>query len=204
MTALLDVNALTVTFNTGVTVGPLSLRRDRGVVWLRGANGSGKSTLLRCLCGERPASTGSVRIAGEDPFESPAVRARVSLVGTAAELPEYLTVDEAWRMMASLRGQRGWSGTALRDALDLPGNLALRHASSGQRRRAELVAALAGDPDILLMDEVFTTLDTTGCAVLSEWLDSWRSGRLVVITSHTPLPVAVDEEVDLRRTALPA
>jgi ABC-2 type transport system ATP-binding protein len=197
MTALLDVQALTVTFDTGVTVGPLSLRRDTGIVWLRGPNGSGKSTLLRCLCGERPATTGQVRINGEDPFATPSARARVSLVKTTPELPDYLTVDEAWRMMASLRGQRHWRGEALRDALDLPGGLALRHASSGQRRRAELVAALAGDPDILLMDEVFTTLDTSGAALLAEWLEDWRNKRLVVITSHTPLPITADEQVNL-------
>lgn len=201
MTTLLDVNNLRVTFSTGVTVGPLTLRNDRGLVWLQGANGSGKSTLMRCLCGERPASSGHVRIAGEDPFQSPAVRARVSLITTTPELPEYLTVDEAWRMMASLRGDRSWRGDSLRDALDLPGNLALRHASSGQRRRAELVAALAGDPDILLLDEVFTTLDTAGAAVLSQWLDGWRSERLVILTSHTPLPVKADVHIDLQRAA---
>jgi ABC-type molybdenum transport system ATPase subunit/photorepair protein PhrA len=54
---------------------------------------------------------------------------------------------------------------------------------------AELVAALAADPPILLLDEPFANLDAVGGEVLAGWLRAWAAERLVVLTGHAPPPV---------------
>jgi ABC-type multidrug transport system ATPase subunit len=121
-------------------------------------------------------------------------------VGSAPAVPElsgFLHVDEAWRMMAALRGRPGWDGAPARDALGLPGGRSLDALSVGQRRKAELLAAMAGDPAVLLLDEVFAPLDPDATAVVAGWIAAWRATRLVVLTGHGAVPVEPDVVVTL-------
>lgn len=92
--------------------------------------------------------------------------------------------------MAALRGAADWDGAALRDRLCVPGSLPLSHCSAGQRRRAELLAALAGDPRVLLLDETFAHLDDHGCEVLRGLVEEWRADGCVVLVHHGVPPGA--------------
>ncbi|MES2644700.1 MAG: ATP-binding cassette domain-containing protein [Myxococcota bacterium] len=179
------------------TVGPLDARWGPGVVLLRGPNGCGKTTLLRVACGERAPDGGTVYIDGRDPARDAEVRAHVSFLPAVPELSGFLQVDEAWRMMAALRGRPGWDGAPARDALGLPGGRRLDALSVGQRRKAELLAAMAGDPAVLLLDEVFAPLDPDATAVVAAWIAAWRVTRLVVVTGHGAVPVEPDVVVTL-------
>lgn len=179
------------------TVGPLDARWGPGVVHLRGPNGSGKTTLLRVACGERPPDAGTVRLDGRDPAHHAGARAHISFLPAVPELSGFLQVDEAWRMMAALRGRPAWDGAPARDALGLPAARRLDALSVGQRRKAELLAALAGDPAVLLLDEVFAPLDPDASAVVARWIEGWRATRLVVLTGHGVVPVGADVIVDL-------
>ena len=109
----------------------------------------------------------------------------------------YLTVDESWQLLAGLRGAPGWDGRPLREALGLPGHIKLSAASDGQARKAELLAALAGDPPVLLLDEPLALMDAATVALLSDWVEGWRANRVVLATSHEALPFAIDSEATL-------
>jgi len=109
-----------------------------------------------------------------------------------AELPDFLTVDEAWQQIAALRGAADFDGARHRDALALPGGLLLAHASAGQRRMAEFLCAIAGAPDVLLLDEVFANLDPRRVACIVGLLDAWRHEHVILVTSHLALPLSVD------------
>jgi len=175
----------------GFAVGPVDLDVTPGLFLLRGPNGSGKTTLLRLLCGGLLPTRGRVRVCGGDPADHRA-RRHVALLPATPELPGFLRVDEAWQTLAALRGTPTWDGTPLCDALGLPAALRLDQASAGQRRKAELVATLAGDPEVLLLDEPFANLDDDASEVLSGWLGKWRGDRVVLVASQTRLPVQPD------------
>lgn len=179
----------------GTTLGPLDLRIDAGIVWLRGDNGTGKTSLLRAIATAIPRSAGTVHIDGSDPEIDEVARGRVGFVPARPSLPGFLTVDEGWRMLADLRRRPDWDGRALREALGLPGSLRLDRASTGMRRKAELVAALAGDPAVLLFDETLANLDASGRHTLLAWLEDHRADRAIVLTHHGSLPLAPDSEV---------
>ena len=181
---------------TGFSVGPIDLDLGPGLHYLRGQNGAGKSTLLRCLCGGLRRTEGAVDVCGLD-VERPAARAQVALVPGRPSLPTYLTVDESWQLLAGLRGAPGWDGRPLREALGLPGHIKLSAASDGQARKAELLAALAGDPPVLLLDEPLALMDAATVALLSDWVEGWRANRVVLATSHEALPFAIDSEATL-------
>jgi len=192
MSALIAADDLRYRYPTGFQAGPLTFSSGPGVVHLTGPNGSGKTTLLRCLCGALRGFSGSVRIRGVDPREV-AARRDVALLSAEPELPEFLTVDEAWQQLAAIRGVPDWAGGTLRDRLDLPPGLRVGHASAGQRRLIELLVAAAGDPAVLLLDEPFANLDPDRAHRVRTLLEAWRATRAIVITSHLPLPLQPDQ-----------
>lgn len=192
---LLGCRSLTMTFPNGFVAGPLTIRLSAGVHHLRGRNGAGKSTLLRCLCGAWRASEGEVSVLGRDPRTSTEARRDIALVSAEPELPTFLTVDEAWRELAAIRGAPGWDGSALRAQMGLPGGLPLGHCSAGQRRLAEILTGLAGDPAVLLLDEPFANLDPVSTAIVARCIEGLRASRVVLLTSHGPVPVATDSVV---------
>ena len=200
MTPHLQVTNLRMRFYTGFEAGPLNLDLRPGIHHLEGANGTGKTTLLRCLCGHFKPTAGTVRVCGQDPAEDPKARRHISLMPAESELPDFLTVDEAWQQIATLRGEPDFEGQSLRQAFDIPGGLLLAHASAGQRKIAEFLCAVAGNPSVMLFDEVFANLDPGRAERITTLLESWRSERVIVVTSHLPLPMAADSRCALNES----
>lgn len=198
MDDVLVLEALEVRYRSGFSVGPVSARLGPGVYHMKGGNGSGKSTLLRAMCAEIEPYQGRCLVCGVDTWRVPAGRRDVSYVSASPELPTFLKVDECWSFFAAMRGRPDWEGGPWREALGIDGSLPLAHASSGQRRRAELLAAIAGEPAVLLLDEVFTHLDAEAVEVLAGWIEGWREERVVWLTSHSELPVVPDAVWEMR------
>ncbi|MCO4745861.1 MAG: ATP-binding cassette domain-containing protein [Proteobacteria bacterium] len=200
----LSVNDLRYRYPDGTTLGPLTLSATTGVVHLQGPNGSGKTTLLRVVGGVLEPSSGSVRLDGSDPFHHAPTRAHIGACAPAAELPGFLTATEAWRQWAAFRGAPSWNGAPLLAELDLPAHLRLDQMSSGQRRRAELIAALAGDPHLILLDETFTHLDDAGVHWLIDAIGRMRGQHLFVLSHHGELPLEADVTLTMPQAQRPA
>jgi len=196
---ILELEDFAVRYRSGFGVGPVSGALGPGVYHLRGENGAGKSSLLRAMCAEIRPHRGSCRVYGEDVWVDVRARRHIAYLAPSPELPVWLHVDEAWRLFASLRGAPEWDGAPWREALGIDPGLRLAHASSGQRRRAELLAATAGDPSVLLLDEVFTHLDTGAVELLCAWIEGWRAERVVIWTGHAEVPVRSDRTFSLER-----
>jgi ABC-2 type transport system ATP-binding protein len=188
---------LAYTYPSGFRAGPLRLDLGPGVHQLSAANGRGKTTLLRCLCGENRRSQGTLSVCGHDPRHEVEGRRAIAYWAAEPELPDVLTVDEAWQQLAAIRGAPRWDGDALRIRLDVPGALPMGHCSAGQRRLAELLAAAAGDPPVLLLDEPFANLDPEHVDRLVAVLEDWRAERVLLLTSHSPPPLPVNSVTTL-------
>ncbi len=163
-----------------------------GLTHLAGGNGAGKTTLLRVLCAELPPWSGRVALDGRDPAVDTATRARIAFLPAVPELPGFLSVREGWRLLAAVRDRGTWDGAGLERRFALDPHRRLDQLSVGQRRKAELIAALAGDPDVLLLDEVLAPLDPDSVAAVCEVLEERRSGRIILLTSHGALRIVPD------------
>jgi heme ABC exporter ATP-binding subunit CcmA len=156
--------------------------RSGEVLAVSGPNGSGKSTLLRVLAGLTTPSVGSISTQAEAGVEA----ARIAFVGHASHLLGALTATENLRLAMRLARRTGAPERWL-DAVGVgaaSGRLC-QELSSGTQRRVALARALITDPDILLLDEPFTSLDEAGADLVERVLSQEAAdGRMVVLASH--------------------
>src|SRR5262249_30326494 len=118
---------------------------------LVGRNGAGKSTLLKILAGEPIADAGSR-------FAQPG--ATVATLAQEPDSPGHATVgDYVARALADALGPADYRVAALLAEVTLDGARHPGELSGGEARRAALVRALVGAPDILLLDEPTNHLD---------------------------------------------
>lgn len=167
-------------------------------VMLSGPSGSGKTTLLSILGCVLTATSGSVRLLGEEITayrfdELP--RLRLSYIGfvfQAHNLIASLDAQENVALLLTLRGRP--RKLALEEATHLLELVNLadkrssrpRDLSGGQRQRVAIARALAGSPPILLADEPTAALDAHNGLVITEMLRALakEQGRTVVVVTH--------------------
>jgi len=150
-----------------VAVGGLSCDVAQGsFVALVGASGSGKSTLLKMVNTLVEPTAGRVLFRGEDVsgLKPPSLRRRVGYVFQGIGLFPHLTVAENIAIGPRLSGERVASERIdeLLELVELQSGMAVRmpdELSGGQRQRVGVARALAGEPELLLMDEPFGALD---------------------------------------------
>lgn len=202
--SLLEVRDLVVSFGKAFRVGPANFAMDRGVLHIRGPNGRGKTTLMRAMSGGLIPQQGKVLVAGKDVHRSTEARRRIALVSAISEVPDCLSVAEAYQFTASIRGAPSWDGSAFCSKLNLDPRLPIAIASAGQRQKAELICGLAGDPDVLLLDETFAHLDKESMKQLTKWIAEWSSTRVVVFIHHGDVGIVPDAilHVDGERVSL--
>lgn len=155
------------------------------VFCLLGPNGVGKTTIVEILEGFRPATAGTVRVLGFDP-SAQELRERTGVVLQECGFPRHMKVGEllrAWRMYYP----RSLPQADLLEVVELTeeeGSL-VRRLSGGQRRRLDFALALAGDPDLIFLDEPTTGFDPE--ARLRCWtvIGNLRSlGKTIILTTH--------------------
>ena len=200
----LDLAHITVRYGGHVALNDVSLTAPAGrITGLIGPNGAGKTTLFNVASGLVRPAAGTLRLHGADLSAlDPAARARQGLGRTfqKMELFDSLTVRENVSLgrEAALAGRRPWRhlaetgteqrsrGEAAEQALRLAGiaDLAGRPVaalSTGQRRLVELARCLAGQFDVLLLDEPSSGLDGAETARFGEILTRVVAARAVGI-----------------------
>src|SRR5204862_1085914 len=166
----------------------VDLTIERGEVFaLLGPNGAGKTTTVEILEGYRDATSGDVRVLGLDPSAHPlALRERVGVVLQECGFPSHLKVGElldAWRAYYP-------APRALEELLDIvelgdERSTRVRKLSGGQRRRLDFALALAGDPDLIFLDEPTTGFDPEARRRCWTAIENLRSlGKTIVLTTH--------------------
>lgn len=157
------------------------------VLALLGPNGAGKTTTIEILEGYRSATSGAVRVLGLAAAGQPsALRARIGVVLQECGFPSYLKVGEILDAQC-----RYFPNPRHRDELlelvelrDEAGKLT-RHLSGGQRRRLDLALALAGDPELVFLDEPTTGFDPEARQRCWSAIENLRAlGKTVLLTTH--------------------
>ncbi len=161
--------------------------RRSEVFCLLGPNGAGKTTTLEILEGFRARTGGSATVLGLDPAAQPArLRERIGIVLQECGFPRLARVGE---LIGSWRGYYAHP-RPLDDLLEVTGltsdrNTPVRKLSGGQRRRLDFALALAGDPDLVFLDEPTTGFDPEARRKLWSTVENLRAiGKTIMLTTH--------------------
>jgi iron(III) transport system ATP-binding protein len=160
----LEIQGIGKSFGTTQVLDGIDLNIDDGeFVALLGPSGCGKTTLLRILCGIESASTGKVRLRGQDITLMPPAQRGFGVVFQSYALFPNLNAAQnvAYGLRGLARDKREQRVREMLDLVGLAGHAASHPAqlSGGQQQRVALARALAPSPRLVLLDEPLSALD---------------------------------------------
>jgi len=149
-----------------------------------GNNGSGKSTLLRLLAQIEQPDSGDIRFAGRSiRGDRKFLRTRLGYVPQDHGLMPDITVKQQLNLWQKACGISGPIPEELDALLGLTQLLPMRtdKLSGGMQRRVSIAMALLSQPDVLVMDEATTGLDSHYSAAVLDWLEHFlaQGGRMI-------------------------
>ncbi|MBU0902602.1 MAG: ABC transporter ATP-binding protein [Gammaproteobacteria bacterium] len=198
---MIEFNNVTKTYGLAAhapkALDDVSLRIGRGeLVVLIGASGSGKSTLLKMINRMEQPDSGRVMLDGQDTAHMPLreLRLRMGYVIQSVGLFPHWTVARNIGVVPTMldwpRERIAARVTELLRVFDLdPATYGPRYPhqlSGGQQQRVGVARALAGDPEVLLMDEPFGALDPLIRTALQDEVKRIHqaSGKTIVMVTH--------------------
>ena len=155
------------------------------IVALLGPNGAGKSTAIRMLLGLSTPTSGTARILGRDP-RATSTRTRIGAMLQVASVPKTLKVKEHIDLFRSYYPHPLAFAEIVRIAqLEGLKNRLFEHLSGGQRQRLLFGLAIAGDPEIVFLDEPTVGLDIEARHGLWAQVRALAAaGKTVLLTTH--------------------
>jgi len=162
----------------------LSLRRGE-IVALLGPNGAGKSTAVKLMMGLSSPTSGNVRIFDADPRQTSA-RLRTGVMLQVGKAPDMLRVREQVNIFRGYYTNPMPYADIVRAAgLEGIESRMFGQLSGGQRQRVLFALALAGDPDLIFLDEPTVGLDIEARRGMWAQIRSLASrGKTVLLTTH--------------------
>ncbi len=185
---IIEVENLVKRYGDVTAVNGVSFQVREGEIFgLLGPNGAGKTTTLEITETLKPATSGTVRVAGYDVARQPdQVKRRIGIQLQAAGFYPYLTLTELLEMFGVMYGVPVDPLEMLR-AFDLEEKREAQfaHLSGGQKQRFSLATTLVNTPQVIFLDEPTTGLDPQARINLWEVIRRVRErGVTVVMTTH--------------------
>ena len=192
--AAIEIRDLTFSYGSAPVLADAQMRVERGdLVAVVGPNGSGKTTLLKLILGMLQPGKGEVRVLGETPEKA---RPRVGYVPQHADLDASFPARVIDVALMGRLGRSGWLGPFLSrdrkramDSLDRVGmsdkaTLPFSSLSGGQKQRVLIARALATQPELLLLDEPTSNVDSSTGNSFIRLLKELSSELTVVLVTH--------------------
>ena len=195
---MIEINNLCKSYKDYKIYDDFNLRIEKNaIVGLIGPSGIGKTTLFRCIAGIEPHS-------GEILYKG-----RISYLFQEDRLFPWLNIQQNILLPLKLIGKDPDEGdlkkmTDLADMMDISEHLEkkVNQISGGQKQKVLIVRALIADPDILLIDEAFKSLDKDSCAsIYQKFVDFCRANnKIAIIATHDDNMLdSVDYVIDLSK-----
>lgn len=192
MDHIFTTNALSKHYHHTKALDGLSMHVPKGAIYgFIGRNGSGKTTLIRLLCGLQAPTGGSFQLYGTE-STSPGIHLARRRLGAVIEAPSLylgMSATDNLRQQYRILGLPSFADipTLLaRVGLTDTGRKKAKHFSLGMKQRLGIAMALAGHPDLLVLDEPMNGLDPQGIIEMRELILrlNREEGITVLISSH--------------------
>ncbi len=188
--AIIDVNNISKRFGDVQAVDNLSFDVQPGEIFgLLGPNGAGKTTSIRMILDIFEPDSGKIEILG-----GPMSEEKKNQVGYLPEergLYQEIPLERCLTFLATLKGmdERNVSNKlkAYLERFDLYQyrNSKVKELSKGMQQKAQLITTLVHDPDIVIIDEPFTSLDPINTEMVKDLLEQKRDeGKAIIMSTH--------------------
>lgn len=185
---VIDIRGLRKSYGDVEAVAGVDLHVDRGEVFaLLGPNGAGKTTTTEILEGFRPRDDGEVSVLGHDPArDARDLKRRVGIVLQSTGVEPFLTVRETIDQYGAFYPDpRPTEEVIQLVGLGEKSDARVNKLSGGQQRRLDVAIALAGDPELLFLDEPTTGFDPSARRNAWQLLRNLTSlGKTIWLTTH--------------------
>lgn len=186
--AAVHVSGLRKSYGAVQAVDGMDLTIPRGQVFaVLGPNGAGKTTTIEILEGYRRRDAGTVQVLGLDPgTDARQLKKRIGIVLQSSGVERYLTVSETIDMYSAYYPHPRPTG----EIVELVGlaekrDTRVTQLSGGQQRRLDVAIALAGDPELLFLDEPTTGFDPSARHEAWQIVKNLAAlGKTVLLTTH--------------------
>jgi ABC-2 type transport system ATP-binding protein len=184
----IEAHGLRKSYGSLEAVRGIDIEIARGEVFaLLGPNGAGKTTTVEILEGYRSRNAGEVKVLGYDPAAgNRSMKERVGIVLQSTGIDPYLTVAETVELYSGYYP----SPRPVDEVVEVVGLTAkadtrVLKLSGGQQRRLDVAIALAGDPELLFLDEPTTGFDPSARRGAWEVVKNLAAlGKTVLLTTH--------------------
>ncbi|MFT4135331.1 ABC transporter ATP-binding protein [Microbacterium sp.] len=188
MTTVIEVEGLTKRYRDTVAADDVTFSIEENTIYgLLGRNGAGKTTVMSILTAQNFATSGTVRVFGEDPYENAPVLGRMCFVRESQKYPEDATARHALAMARLFFPH--WN-QELADRLvadfQLPMRKGIKKLSRGQRSAVGVIIGLASRAEITFFDEPYLGLDAVARQIFYDRLleDYTEHPRTILLSSH--------------------
>ena len=188
MTTVIEVKNLTKRYKETLAVDNVSFTIEKDAIYgLLGRNGAGKTTIMSILTAQNFASSGDIRIFGEDPYENPRVLGRMCFVREGQKYPDEATAMHAFRIAGLF--YPNWDQAFADDLVadfQLPTKTRIKKLSRGQLSAVGVILGLASRAEITFFDEPYLGLDAVARQIFYDRLleDYVEHPRSIILSSH--------------------
>ncbi|MFT4259675.1 ABC transporter ATP-binding protein [Microbacterium sp.] len=188
MTAVIEVQNLTKRYKDKKALDGVSLSLEPGHIYgLLGRNGAGKTTLMSILTAQNFATSGTVQVFGEAPYENARVLSRICFVRESQKYPDDATPRHAFQ--AARLFFPNWNQPLADDLIrefQLPMKQRIKKLSRGQLSAVGVIIGLASRAEITFFDEPYLGLDAVARQIFYDRLleDYAEHPRTVILSSH--------------------
>ncbi len=191
--SILQVMNLKKYFGNTKAVDNLSFHVRKGEIYgLLGPNAAGKSTTIKSILGLIEIDSGHISVFGHEPSSEPtSVKRLLGYVPEEFSLYESMTVAELFDFVASIRQLDSDKTSKLIDKLLTILNAKeyysslIASLSKGNKQKIEIIAALLHQPELLILDEPLSGLDTRSAVILKEIFQIHRKkGGSIILSTH--------------------
>jgi ABC-2 type transport system ATP-binding protein len=190
VSAAVELESVSKRYGDFRAVDGLSLSVPEGCIYgVLGPNGAGKTTTLRMILGVVEPTSGRVSVLGHGSAMS--IRERVGYLPEEKGLYRKMKASAVIAYFATLKGMsRRQAELRARELLDRHGlglfaDVKTEALSKGMGQKVQVLASIAHDPDLVILDEPFSGLDPVNQGVLEEIVrDLKERGRTVLLSTH--------------------
>ncbi len=190
MSNTIELQAVSKSFGRFKAVDALSFNVPKGIVFgLLGPNGAGKTTTIRMIMNITAPDSGQIRVLG-----APMSRATQNRIGYLPEerglYRKMKVIDHLYFLAAIKEVSKEKAKERIAEWIDKMElrpwlNKKVDELSKGMQQKVQFIATIVHDPEILILDEVFSGLDPINTALIKDYLTEFRArGKTIVFSTH--------------------